>query len=81
VVDIFDAVGLEKPNIGLLDEEFLAQVKNLPERNLDLAEAAIELVLQQAETLGRGRLGAGYSKYHRACSVGQSAKFGEAPNC
>ncbi len=26
VVDIFDAVGLEKPNIGLLDDEFLAQV-------------------------------------------------------
>ena len=39
VVDIFDAVGLEKPNIGLLDDEFLAQVKNLPERNL-----AVELL-------------------------------------
>ncbi len=39
VVDIFDAVGLEKPNIGLLDDEFLAQVRNLPERNL-----AVELL-------------------------------------
>jgi type I restriction enzyme R subunit len=39
VVDIFDAVGLDKPNIGLLDDEFLAQVKNLPERNL-----AVELL-------------------------------------
>ena len=29
VVEIFDAVGLVKLNIGLLDEEFLAQVKNL----------------------------------------------------
>lgn len=37
VVDIFDAVGLDKPNIGLLDDEFLAQVKNLPERNLAVA--------------------------------------------
>jgi type I restriction enzyme R subunit len=44
VVDIFDAVGLEKPNIGLLDEEFLAQVKNLPERNLavELLERLLE---------------------------------------
>jgi type I restriction enzyme R subunit len=33
-VDIFDAAGLDKPNIGLLDDEFLTQVKNLPERNL-----------------------------------------------
>ena len=44
VVDIFDAVGLEKPNIGLLDEEFLAQVRNLPERNLavELLERLLE---------------------------------------
>lgn len=44
VVDIFDAVGLDKPNIGLLDEEFLAQVKNLPERNLavELLEGEIQ---------------------------------------
>jgi type I restriction enzyme R subunit len=32
VVDIFDAVGLDKPNIGLLDDEFLAQVKTCPRR-------------------------------------------------
>jgi len=44
VVDIFDAVGLEKPNIGLLDEEFLTQVMNLPERNLavELLERLLE---------------------------------------
>lgn len=29
VVDIFDAVGLDKPNIGILDDEFLAEVRNL----------------------------------------------------
>ena len=34
VVDIFDAVGLDKPNIGILDDAFLAEVRNLPERNL-----------------------------------------------
>lgn len=44
VVDIFDAVGLEKPNIGLLDDEFLAQVRNLPERNL--AVELLERLLQ-----------------------------------
>ena len=38
VVDIFEAVGLDKPNIGLLDDVFLAEVRNLPEKNL-----AIEL--------------------------------------
>jgi type I restriction enzyme R subunit len=44
VVDIFDAVGLDKPNIGLLDDEFLAQLKNLPERNL--AVELLERLLQ-----------------------------------
>ncbi len=44
VVDIFDAVGLDKPNIALLDDEFLAQVQQLPERNLavDLLERLLE---------------------------------------
>ncbi|MCW8037317.1 type I restriction endonuclease subunit R, partial [Pseudomonas aeruginosa] len=39
VVDVFEAVGLDKPNIGLLDDEFLAEVRNLPEKNL-----AVELL-------------------------------------
>jgi type I restriction enzyme R subunit len=30
VVDIFEAVGLDKPNIGILDDAFLADVRNLP---------------------------------------------------
>jgi type I restriction enzyme, R subunit len=44
VVDIFDAVGLDKPNIGLLDDAFLADVRNLPERNLavELLERLLE---------------------------------------
>ena len=43
-MDIFDAVGLDKPNIGLLSDEFLAQVKNLPEKNLavELLERLLE---------------------------------------
>ncbi len=44
VVDVFEAVGLDKPNIGLLDEEFLAEVANLPEKNLavELLERLLE---------------------------------------
>lgn len=52
VVDIFDAVGLEKPNIGLLDDEFLAQVKNLPEKNL-----AVELLERLLEGEIKSRFG------------------------
>ncbi|MCW8193379.1 type I restriction endonuclease subunit R [Proteobacteria bacterium 005FR1] len=39
VADVFELVGLDKPNIGLLSDEFLDDVKNLPERNL-----AVELL-------------------------------------
>ncbi|QHE86851.1 type I restriction endonuclease subunit R [Hydrogenophaga sp. BPS33] len=63
VVDIFDAVGLEKPNIGLLDEAFLAQVKSLPERNL-----AVELL----ERLLEGEI---KSKF--ASNVVQQRKFSD----
>lgn len=63
VVDIFDAVGLDKPNIGLLDDEFLAQVKNLPERNL-----AVELL----ERLLEGEI---KSKF--ATNIVQQKKFSE----
>ena len=44
VVDIFNSVGLEKPNIGILDEGFLNDVSNLPERNLavELLERLLE---------------------------------------
>ena len=39
VDDIFSMVGLDKPNIGLLSEEFLEDVKNMKEKNL-----AVELL-------------------------------------
>ena len=63
VVDIFDAVGLEKPDIGLLSDEFLAQVKSLPERNL-----AVELL----ERLLEGEI-----KSRFASNVVQERKFSE----
>ena len=39
VVDIFAVAGLEKPDISILSDEFLAEVKQLPQRNL-----AVELL-------------------------------------
>jgi type I restriction enzyme, R subunit len=63
VVDIFDAVGLEKPNIGLLDEGFLQQVQKLPEKNL-----AVELL----ERLLEGEI---KSKF--ATNVVQQRKFSD----
>ena len=63
VVDIFDAVGLDKPNIGLLDAEFLAQVQRLPERNL-----AVELLQRLLE---------GEIKAKFATNVVQQRRFSE----
>ena len=63
VVDIFAAVGLDKPNIGLLDDDFLTQVNNLPEKNL-----AVELL----ERLLQGEI-----KSRFASNVVQDRKFSD----
>jgi type I restriction enzyme R subunit len=34
VIDIFAAAGLKKPDISILSEEFLAEVKDMPQKNL-----------------------------------------------
>jgi type I restriction enzyme R subunit len=39
VIDIFAAAGLKKPDISILSEEFLAEVRHMPQRNL-----AVELL-------------------------------------
>lgn len=39
VIDIFDAAGLKKPNIEILDDRFLQELKDLPQKNL-----AVELL-------------------------------------
>lgn len=36
VVDIFSAAGLRRPDIGILSDEFLAEIKGMPHRNLAL---------------------------------------------
>ncbi len=52
VVDIFAAAGLKKPDISILSDEFLAEVRGLPQRNL-----AVELLrkLLSGEIKNRGR--------------------------
>jgi type I restriction enzyme R subunit len=39
VIDVFDAAGLKKPNIEILDEAFLREIQNMPQKNL-----AVELL-------------------------------------
>ena len=39
VMDIFAAAGLKKPDLSVLSDEFLAEVKGMPQRNL-----AVELL-------------------------------------
>ena len=39
VIDIFSAAGLDKPDISVLSDEFLAEVRDMPQRNL-----AVELL-------------------------------------
>lgn len=52
VIDIFAAAGLRKPDISILSDEFLAEVRHLPHRNL-----AVELLqkLLKGEIKARGR--------------------------
>ena len=52
VIDIFAAAGLEKPDISILSEEFLAEVQGMPQRNL-----AVELLqkLLKGEIVSRRR--------------------------
>ncbi|MDE2927598.1 MAG: type I restriction endonuclease subunit R [Acidobacteriota bacterium] len=52
VVDIFTAAGLKKPDISILSEEFLAEVRGMPQRNL-----AVELLqkLLKGELVTRRR--------------------------
>ena len=52
IVDIFAAAGLRKPDISILSDDFLAEVKEMPERNL-----AVELLakLLKGEIKSRSR--------------------------
>ncbi|KAF0233293.1 MAG: type I site-specific deoxyribonuclease HsdR family [Desulfovibrionaceae bacterium] len=52
VIDIFAAAGLQKPDISILSDEFLSEVRGMPQRNL-----AVELLqkLLKGEIRTRGR--------------------------
>ena len=63
VVDIFAAAGLEKPDISILSDEFLAEVRGMPQRNL-----AVELL----QKLLKGELAA-----RRRKNVVQARSFAE----
>lgn len=36
VIDVFDAAGIKKPDISILSDEFLLEMKNMPHRNIAL---------------------------------------------
>jgi type I restriction enzyme, R subunit len=63
VVDIFAAAGLAKPDVSILSDEFLAEVRGMPQRNL-----AVELL----QKLLKGELGA-----RRRKNVVQARSFAE----
>jgi len=39
VIDVFDAAGIKKPNIEILDERFMEELRNMPQKNI-----AVELL-------------------------------------
>lgn len=65
VIDVFQAAGLQKPDISLLSEEFLVEVRDMPQKNL-----AVELLqrLMNDEISSRAR-----------ANVVQSRKFSDGP--
>ncbi|MGE5556952.1 MAG: type I restriction endonuclease subunit R [Caulobacteraceae bacterium] len=55
VIDVFSATGLKKPDISILSEEFLAEVKNMPHKNLAV-ELLRKLLEDEIKTRSRKRL-------------------------
>lgn len=55
VVDIFAAAGLQKPDLSILSDEFLAEVRGMPQRNL-AAELLQKLLKGEIRQRGRRNL-------------------------
>jgi type I restriction enzyme R subunit len=55
VIDIFSAAGLNAPNIAILSDEFLAEVRGLPQKNLAL-EVLKKLINDEIKTRSRTHL-------------------------
>src|SRR5207244_12574161 len=49
IVDIFSAAGLKKPDISILSDEFLAEIRGMPQRNLAV-ELLRELLVGEIKT-------------------------------
>jgi type I restriction enzyme R subunit len=63
VIDVFDAAGIKKPNIEILDDAFLQEIKQMPQKNL-----AVELL----KKLLKDEI-----KQRKKVSLVQSKKFSE----
>jgi type I restriction enzyme R subunit len=68
VVDVFEAAGLDRPNLSILSDEFLAEMKNMKRKNL--AIAALEKLLKNEI---RSRFGANIVKIRRFSELLESA--------
>ena len=55
VIDIFQAAGLKKPDISILSDEFLAEIKGMPHKNLAL-ELLKKLLNDEIKKLSRKNL-------------------------
>jgi len=55
VIDIFDASGIKKPDISVLDEEFLLEVKNMKHKNIAL-EVLKKLLNDEIKTRSKTNL-------------------------
>ena len=59
VIDVFAAAGLEKPDVSILSDEFLADVRGMPQRNLavELLQKLLkdELVIRRRKNVVRAR--------------------------
>jgi type I restriction enzyme R subunit len=55
VIDIFSAAGLRKPDISILSDEFLAEVRDMPQRNLAV-ELLQKLLKGEIRTRSKGNV-------------------------
>jgi type I restriction enzyme R subunit len=55
VIDIFAAAGMDRPDISILSDEFLAEVRGMPQRNLAL-EVLRKLLADEIKTRSRKNL-------------------------
>ena len=55
VIDLFSAAGLKKPDISILSDEFLAEVKELPQKNLAF-EVLKKLLTDEMKTISKKNL-------------------------